>query len=160
MANKTIYLTEEGEEVFKKAKEMAGDSISSVITASLKKYVLNREAEEKGLAEVVLWVGTENYMIENGVVSGSRIKFVGKLLSKAKQEIGPEDHIVSYSLYLTRKGQFLLYCVEDERDGQYIESSYKRFSTFQDVRAAGLPGKLIFDAEMQLPDPGCEELDI
>lgn len=156
MANKTIYLTEEGEEIFKKAKEMAGDSISSVITASLKKYVLNKEAEEKGLGEVILWVGTEDLPDH---VEGKRIKFVGKLLSQSEMWLGT-DHNLRQSLYYTRKGQFLLYSVDENKPAMHFDSYTKIYPSFKEVQAAGLPSDLIFHAEKQLPDVPCEELDI
>lgn len=156
MANKTIYLTEEGEEVFRKAKEMAGDSISSVITASLKKYVLNKEAEEKGLGEVVLWVGVEDLPDH---VEGKRIKFVGKLLSQSEIQIG-HDRYLEQSLYYTRKGQFLLYSVDEDKPAMHTETYTKIYPNFKEVQAAGLPGNLVFLAEKQLPDVPCEELDI
>lgn len=157
MANKTIYLTEEGEEIFRRAKEMAGDSISSVITASLKKYILDKEAQEKGLQEIVLWVGTEDHL--TNAVNGRRIKFVGKLLSEAKDEM-PDGRSIAFSLYYTRKGQFLLHEIEHNKFVPLVESRHEQLPDFAAVQTKGLPAQLIFDAEKQLPEVPCEELDI
>ena len=135
---------------------MAGESISSVITASLTKYVLNKEAEEKGLGEVVLWVGTEDLPDH---VEGKRVKFVGKFLSRSEIEIG-HGRFLAQSLYYTRKGQFLLYSVDEDKSAMHVESYTTLYPNFREVQAAGLPSDLIFLAEKQLPDVPCEELDI
>jgi hypothetical protein len=50
--NKTIYVRDEDEPIWDKARELAGDKLSPVIMDGLKRYVIQKEAETKDFKRI------------------------------------------------------------------------------------------------------------
>ena len=163
MPRKNFYISEADEEEFYlKAKKMAGDSLSSVIVQSLKDFVIKQEAFEKGLEEVKVWKDATGDHAD-GTISGQQFKFMGKLLSK-DEDTGESGSHITISLYLTRKGKYILYVVlESKEKGE----TYYDFSQIEskkeligEVKKGSLTQKMLTEAEEKMPDIICEELDI
>lgn len=60
MSNKTIYVSEKDESLFDRAKEIAGEALSSVIARALREYVSRREEKEKGMLEIAIQIGSHD----------------------------------------------------------------------------------------------------
>jgi EXLDI family protein len=72
MPNKTIYVSEKDVTLFEKAKEIAGEALSSVIVRALNEYVARHQHKEKGMKEVSVKVGIDGAQREQRFI-GSRI---------------------------------------------------------------------------------------
>jgi len=154
---KNIYISDADEEFYQLAKKYAGDSLSSVIVNGLKRFVIEKQAEEKAMTEVTRWVGREE--VEEGIANGHNIKFVGKLLGSGGVD---EDSGVQrkYELFYTRKSMYLLYKVETTPDGSTAISSWKTYSSYKELMTVRLPNSVIEGIEKNMPDVVCEVLDI
>lgn len=157
MPNKTIYVSDEDLPVFKKAQDLAGESLSAVIVNALKKYIIDTEAWRKGFTDIVLWDGTEDVI--NKSVRGKRIKFMGRKLSSCTGTDPRNDAIhYEYNIYQGASGKFLLHTVIENQGSFDFENEI--ISEFSKFRTMGLPGRLLMDAEKQLPEIPCEEIDV
>jgi EXLDI family protein len=72
MPNKTIYVSEKDASLFEKAKEIAGEALSSVIVRALNEYIARHQNKEKGMKEVSIKVGVDGAEREQRFI-GSRI---------------------------------------------------------------------------------------
>lgn len=160
MPTKTIYVPDEALQVFDKAKEIAGESLSAVVIQALKDFILKKELEEKCIEPFERWKGTQNY--NTRTISGIKVRFYGRKLSDAQRESPDGSIIINYELFYTRKGQYLLYeetlnMNEDTRE-YCIHTPYKSLSDMIDKNI--IPPSLIFDAEKQMPGVSCIEMDV
>lgn len=162
MPNKTIYVPEDDLEVFRQAQELAGESISSVIVESLKKYIIDKEITELQMKKIELWEGTVLYTPDGDSAKGLRKSFYGKLLSEHKTTC-IDGCVQYYALYYTKKKMFILYDVYFEQQCN-IPIQEKCVvdvkESFDEVTAIGLPYRLILDAQKNLPEIPCKELDV
>jgi EXLDI family protein len=71
--NRTIYVSDEDQPVFKRAQELAGDNLSSAISQALKRFVEVEEAREAGYDEVVVKVG---------IGAGRKVRFSAILIGE------------------------------------------------------------------------------
>ncbi len=72
MPNKTIYVSEKDVFLFDQAKEIAGETLSSVIARALSEYVIRRRDKEKGMKNVSIKVGIDGAEREQRFI-GSQI---------------------------------------------------------------------------------------
>jgi len=155
MPRKNFYLSDADAEIYEKAKEYVGESLSGFIVDSLRRLVQEREDKDKELTEVRLWIGEQDRKLD--IKTGEYVKFRGRLLGT-----GLFVHVdieVEYELYETRKNNFLLYMVETKM-GVTVTSSYKTYKDYAEVLNLKLPAKLLNEAEAKLKDFKCIELDI
>ncbi|HET9015446.1 MAG TPA: EXLDI protein [Thermomicrobiaceae bacterium] len=98
MPNKTIYVSDDDLPLFQRAQELAAGSLSSAISAALRRYVEVEEGRHAGYDEVTVEVG-----------SGARrkVRFTGALLGQWRHSSGVR--IEEYRVYRTRKGNFVVY---------------------------------------------------
>lgn len=52
--NKTLYLKDEDGPIWDKARELAGDRLSPILVEALKRFIADKEAENAGLARIVI----------------------------------------------------------------------------------------------------------
>jgi EXLDI family protein len=71
--NRTIYVSEEDQALFKRAQELAGDNLSAAISSALKRYVELADAQNAGYEDVVVKVG---------IGAGRKVRFSGILLGE------------------------------------------------------------------------------
>lgn len=57
MPNKTIYVSEKDASLFEKAKQIAGEALSSVIVRALSEYIARHQNRSKGMKDVSVKVG-------------------------------------------------------------------------------------------------------
>lgn len=60
MGNKTIYVSEKDEPLFEKAKEIAGEALSTVIARALREFVTRNSKKQDEMKEIALKVGSHN----------------------------------------------------------------------------------------------------
>ncbi|HXE96193.1 MAG TPA: hypothetical protein VN642_07300 [Dongiaceae bacterium] len=160
MPRKNFYISDADEkDVYQKAKDLAGDSISSVIVDALRQYVYSREAAAKEMDPIIIYEGQIDH--RHNVSTGTNLRFTGKELATYKPGTDELDLVVVYKLYYTLKGKFLVWKGSFNRDSEIeICTRSKAYDSFREVSEGGYPGELISQAVKQMPDVACEELDI
>ena len=157
MPNKTIYIADEDLPVFQKAQEVAGESISKVIAQALRQYIIQKNLEGTDLKE---FEAQKGHIGPDGV-NVVKVRFIGKKLSDTT--CGTEEGLeYTYTLYHTRKSQFLLQIktadVVHEDTGTYYD--YEVIEDFIKLYNRNLPTKLIKDAEDLLGNEHIRFIDI
>ena len=158
--NKTIYIRDEDEPVWDRAKELAGaKGISTIIVASLKKYIQQKEAKEaetKGFERITV---SFNDSDAHGI---PRIKaFHGKwIYPPAKPEkIYDEDGNTqwSYSVAITARGSAVIYWVEED-----AHSRAQHFRVYSSLELAAADSDVNWAARKAIETLGVpvEELNI
>lgn len=158
MGKTTIYLNKEAQATYDKAKEYAGDNLSSIIAQGLTFYVNKMDAQAKGMEDQIIFEG--EHFGDDDMRQGKNIKFVGRKLATGKVGQGDGELETIYTLYLTRKGKFLVHIYSLDMVAMVARFTYKIYETYAEVLAAGLPSKMLDEARKQMPDVACEELDI
>lgn len=106
---KTIYVREEDQKIFEKAKELADqESLSQTIAKALKDLVERKKDE--GFKEITLEVGT---WLADETKQTEEIKFYGRELNRHEKTLdssskNKESQII-WRLFQGEKGKFLLY---------------------------------------------------
>ncbi|AEE97691.1 hypothetical protein [Mahella australiensis] len=110
MPTKTIYVKEEDMPIFERAAEIAGDSLSSIITDAVRDYVRRKESEDSGMREIILEIGT---WPNHGDSNTKKVAFTGVSLGEMTlfkgQTNSRDDRGVDWELYLTKKGKYVVY---------------------------------------------------
>jgi EXLDI family protein len=97
MPNKTIYVSDDDLELFKRASELAG-SLSAAITTALRRYVDAQEGLESGFEEITVRVGPG---------AGRKQRFVGVLLGEWGQSTSKQVEI--FRVYRSRSDKFVVH---------------------------------------------------
>ena len=172
MPNRTIYVSNEDEPVFKRAQELAGDNLSAAISNALKRYVEVEDARKAGFEEVVLKVGFG---------AGRKVRFHAVLLGEWFSSAG--EKFVHYRVYRGPK-KFALHIEHTEyfemRDaqgnpltgwrawtgigmasggGKPAEATLDLFDTLDELRDR-VPEELFETVSASVRQPGVQELDI
>ena len=104
--NRTIYVSEGDQALYKRAQELAGDNLSAAITAALKRYVEAADARDAGFDDIVVKVGVGKKL--------RKVRFSGILLGQWMASAGERfDH---WSVYQGKAGKF---AVHVERSGYF-----------------------------------------
>ena len=98
MPNRTIYVSEGDQEIFKRAQELAGDNLSAAITNALKRYVEAEDARQAGFDEVVVKVGLN---------AGRKVRFSGVLLGEWMETAG--ERFEHWRVYRGPTGKFAIH---------------------------------------------------
>ena len=96
--NRTIYVSEGDQELFKRAQELAGDNLSAAITNALKRYVDLKDARQAGFEEVVVKVG---------LGAGRKVRFSGVLLGEWMDSAG--ERFEHWRVYRGPTGKFAIH---------------------------------------------------
>lgn len=103
MGNKTIYVSEKDEELFNHAKEIAGETLSTVIARALKEFISRHEEKEKGMKEIAVKVGRQG--------SESEKRFVGKKIGDWKGFSDNKEWYLGATIYLTQKNNVVVHLI-------------------------------------------------
>ena len=110
MPKTSIYINQDDEALFARAKELAGDSLSPVIATALRSYVAAKEAELAGHKEVTIEVGTWR---KQGADDIRKVRFLGRLLSQARvyrgQTSDRRDRHTDFTIYQTVAGKIIIH---------------------------------------------------
>ena len=173
MPNRTIYVSEGDQEVFRRAQELAGDNLSAAISTALKRFVELEEGRLAGFDEIVVKVGTG---------AGRKVRFSGILLGEW-MESGSE-RFAHWTLYRGRGGKFAIHVERtphfEMRDaqgnpltgwrawtgigmasggGRPAEATLDVFDTLEELRDR-IPAELWTTVSAAVDQPYVEELDI
>ena len=96
MANKTIYVSDKDENVYKEAKEIAGEALSSVVSRALREFVDRSKALKGEMREISVGVGSKDAMREQ--------RFVGNQVGKWKGFSRDKEYWQQAKIYETQKG--------------------------------------------------------
>jgi EXLDI family protein len=105
--NRTIYVSEDDQELYRRAQELAGGNLSAAIGNALRRYVDFEEGRVAGFDEVIVKVGTG---------AGRKVRFLGVLLGDWITTKG--DRFEHYRVWRGKAGRFAIHV---ERAG-YWES--------------------------------------
>ncbi len=100
MPNKTIYVSENDASLFEKAKEIAGDTLSSVIVRALSEYVARHQDREKGMKDVSVKVGIDGAEREQ--------RFIGSSIGEWNGFSDDRVWFMKGAIYKTQKGNWAI----------------------------------------------------
>jgi EXLDI family protein len=98
MPTKTIYVSEEDAPVFEKAKDVAGEAVSSVIVRALREFLARHEQKERGMKEVSIRVGSNGSQREQ--------RFNGALVSEWHGISDNKEWWLESRIFRTQKGNW------------------------------------------------------
>jgi EXLDI family protein len=96
--NRTIYVSEDDQPLFKRAQELAGDNLSAAISNALKRYVEVEDARAAGFDEIIVKVG---------VGAGRKVRFSGILLGEWMDS--RNERFEHYRVYRGKAGKFAVH---------------------------------------------------
>jgi len=100
MGNKTIYVSDKDETLFNRAKEIAGEALSSVIARALREYVNRNEQKTKGMKEITVKVGQPHSQREQ--------RFIGHEVGKWSGFSNDKIWLMDATIYQTQKGNWAI----------------------------------------------------
>lgn len=129
MGNKTIYVSEKDESLFNRAKDIAGEALSSVIARALREYVARNEEKGKDMKEITVKIGQHDSQREQ--------RFVGQEIGKWSGFSDDSEWWMDAKIYKTQKGNWaillhhsvkaaLLVSPGDWKAREYLDHSSKR----------------------------------
>lgn len=95
MPNKTIYVSQEDEPLFEEARQIAGESLSSVIVIALREFVNRQKEKEKSMKEINVLVGPKEASREQ--------RFIGTYVGKWQGFDEDKTWMLEAQVYLTQK---------------------------------------------------------
>lgn len=98
MPNKTIYVAGDDLELFQRAQELAGGSLSAAIVTALRRYVEMEEGKSAGFDEIIVKVGAG---------AGRKVRFSGVLLGEWGN--ASDKRVEVFRVYRSRTGKFVLH---------------------------------------------------
>ena len=173
MPNRTIYVSEEDQPLYKRAQELAGGNLSSAITNALKRYLDVEDARTAGYEDVIVKVG---------IGGGRKVRFTGVLLAEWIDTKG--ERFEHYRVFRGPTGKFAVHVDRVEhfemRDaqgnpltgwrawtgigmaaggGRPAEATLEVFDTLEEVREH-VPAELWSVVSASVKHPNVEDLDI
>src|SRR6266568_1689611 len=100
MSNKTIYVSDKDESLFDRAKEIAGEALSSVIARALREYISRHEEQAKGMKEIMVKVGQHN--------SAREQRFIGQSVGKWSGLSDDKIWLMEAKIYRTQKSNWAI----------------------------------------------------
>lgn len=101
--NRTIYVSDDDQALYKRAQELAGDNLSAAITRALRRFVEIEDARTAGFEDVVVKVGTG---------AGRKVRFSGLLLGDWINTEG--ERFEHYRVYRGPTGKFAVHIQRTE----------------------------------------------
>lgn len=167
---KTIYVREEDQDTFERAKELADEeSLSQTIAKALKDLVERKQAEEEGFKEHTLtvgkWPGGQRSHPET-----EEVKFYGKLLHSFTKYNGQtqsrDDRGNDYEIYQGKEKLLLYFKSWTRYQGEGSHADYYIVDNLDELeeRAGddfpGLPKGFLQDVKEEIGQEGAKKLDI
>jgi len=154
--NKTIYVRKADAEVWQRAEELAGDSVSALITEALRRYVEQEDQKERTdmeRIEIELW-GPEERPYQAA--------FVGQWLlwpDEDETRTGEPGYDLGayYGVALTQRGNIAVY-IQHVNDG--FAPRLKTYHSFEEAEKDVMPGDILAMAASEISDGYVQKLDI
>ena len=170
--NKTIYVSDDAQELFQRAQELAGGNLSSAITNALKRYVEVEDARQAGFDEVIVKVGFG---------AGRKVRFNAVLLGEWFSTEGEKfEHYrvfrgaKKFALHIERTEYFEMRDAQGNPltgwrawtgigmasgGGKPAEATLDTFDTLDELRDR-VPAELFEMVSASVRQPGVQDLDI
>ena len=148
MPTKTIYISESDAPIFEEAKELAGETLSSIIARSLREFLARHRQAESGYKEIAVRVG--------GRDSEHEQRFFGKKAGDWRGFSDDREWWLQAHVYRTQKGNWAVQVIQvckatlltDKKrwkeSGDYLLHS-RRSDLFVAADVAELEGKIPAD---------------
>jgi EXLDI family protein len=107
MSNKTIYVSDKDEPLFDKAKEIAGEALSSVISRALREYVARNEKKGEKMKEIAIKVGSHDSEREQ--------RFVGVKVGKWSGFSDDKVWLMEATIYQTQKKNWAVHLKQNTK---------------------------------------------
>jgi EXLDI family protein len=171
--NRTIYVSDDDQALYKRAQELAGGNLSAAITNALKRYVQVEDARHVGFDEIVVKVG---------IGSLRKVRFTGLLVGEWINTEG--ERFEHYRVFRGPTGKFALHIERtptfEMRDsqgnpltgwrawtgigmasggGKPGENTLEVFATIEELRDH-VPAELFEMVANSVKQPSVEEIDI
>jgi len=171
--NRTIYVSEDDQPLYKRAQELAGGNLSSAITNALKRYLDVEDARTAGYEDVIVKVG---------IGGGRKVRFTGVLLAEWIDTKG--ERFEHYRVFRGPTGKFAVHVDRVEhfemRDaqgnpltgwrawtgigmvsggGKPKEATLHIYATVEELRD-NIPAELFEMVASSIKQPFVEEIDI
>jgi hypothetical protein len=154
MPNKTIYVREGDAELWAKAEEIAGGSVSGLLSEALSRYVEEEERKKEASMETLR-------VDLGGKTFGRQAEFVGEWLVSPGDEIRSSepgrDLGAYYGIALTQRRKVAVYCAH-VNDG--FDAALEVYSSLDEAEEDGVPEDIIVAARSELDPNYVEKLDI
>jgi EXLDI family protein len=119
MPNKTIYVSDDDQQLFQRAQELAGTNLSAAISMALRRYVEVEEGREQGYDEVIVRVGP-------GL--GRKKRFFGALVGEWGRSVDRRAEV--FRVYRSRTGKFVVHIERSElSEGQDNRAAVEKWNT-------------------------------
>ncbi len=154
MANKTIYVSNKDENVYKEAQRLAGEALSSVVTRSLKEFVDRSKALKGEMREISVNVGPEKAMREQ--------IFIGNQIGKWKGFSKDKEYWQTAKIYETQKGNIAVLLTTVCKSSLLTSPKdwKEKAEHYTEVKSAELlSGKKPKDLSEKLPDDFIKKLE-
>ncbi len=162
---RTVYVREEDQPIWDKAKEVIGDSLSGYLTAHLRTLVTSHEAAAQG-AERILLTFREGGIPRTKAFYGRWLISPDRPFEKFRWDpFSREDDLSEppalYAVALTIKNRVAVFHFGDRKsDGTFTWGSLWSYDSFEDANSdSDIPSGLIASA-MEVKGIPVEELDI
>ena len=170
---RNIYVRAEDADVWDRAEQLAGESLSQLVADRLRRYVAEREAEAEGFDRIVL-----EAVVEGNAPPGPwerelrKIAFLGRWLVGEPVERGQprpdlDERAVSdgdmhmYGVVLTRGGKIAVLELDKAEGTQFGDSPHlKLYNSLDEARRGGIPNFIVALAAAALSVDLVDELDI
>jgi EXLDI family protein len=107
MPNKTIYVSQEDESLFEEARQLAGESLSSVIVRALREFVSRQKEKEKSMKEITVLVGPKESTREQ--------RFIGMQIGKWNGVDDNRTWMLEAQVYLTQKKNWAVLLTQNSK---------------------------------------------
>jgi len=98
MPTKTIYVSEQDAPVFEEARQVAGETLSSIIARALREFLARQKQKESKLKEISVHIGSGNSEHEQ--------RFYGTKLEDWRGFSDDQEWWLQASVYSTQKGNW------------------------------------------------------
>ncbi|QXE88113.1 hypothetical protein KP003_06865 [Geomonas nitrogeniifigens] len=133
---KNLYVADEDLQWFEKAKELFPDiSVSKLVADALRMRCLQKEGELKKMRECTVFRGS--YDPSRDVLLAQEFRFYGIEIARLSDTYGVER-----TVFLTKKGKFLVYAEGEDKDGVKRMSFADPYETYEEL-AKNIPGLLL-----------------
>jgi hypothetical protein len=172
-ARRNLYVRAEDADVWDRAEQLAGESISQLVADRLRRYVAEREAEAEGFDRIVL-----EAVVEGDAPPGPwereprKIAFLGRwLVGEPVERRQPrpdlDERAVSdgdmhmYGVALTRRGKIAVLELDKAEGTEFGHSPHlKLYDSLDEARRGGIPNFIVALAAAALSVDLVDELDI
>jgi hypothetical protein len=158
--NKTVYLRDEEVPIWERARELSGDKLSPVIIGALRRYIAEREAEDKSFERIVV----QFHDVRDHSLPKAKA-FYGKWIigpgeDYSNEEFDEEGFRRCFAVAVTAKGAAVVWCWTAHALSD--DKQFERFNTYPDLITAVSDGEVNAAVREAVERRGVpvEELDI